>query len=340
MPQKWRRFWHEGLPPASPAAYLFAVGCIAAATLARYALASVISAVIPFALYYPAILVATLVAGPAAGAVASLLGGIIVWATIALPSFGLTLDTTSRVVTIVVYAISSGVIVWVAESHRRAVRHLDETEQKRLLLLRELEHRNRNTLAVTQAIISQSLRENREDAEKINARIRALAATNELVVRSDDQTADLKDILLAELKPYGEKRVVVQGGAVTLAPDLARSLALIFHELATNAAKYGALSAPDGRLSVFWANDGATIKITWAERDGPAVAPPTKRGFGLYFVERILDSAEGKVATEFRPDGLVCQISFAARQPEGQRASLPRVPSYLPSELPSQENSN
>src|ERR1700745_3327439 len=104
MPQKGRRFWHEGLPPESSAAYLFAFGCIAIATLARYALTTVITAVIPFALYYPAILVATLVAGPSAGGVASLLGDIIFWATIALPFFGLTLDTTSRVVTIVVYA--------------------------------------------------------------------------------------------------------------------------------------------------------------------------------------------------------------------------------------------
>jgi two-component sensor histidine kinase len=334
MLRKWRRFWHEGLPPESPAAYLFAVGCIAVATLARYALASVTSAVIPFALYYPAILVATLVAGPSAGAVASFVGGIIVWATIALPSFGLTLDPTSRVVTIVVYALSCGLIICVAESYRRAIRRLDKTEQTRLLLLREFEHRNRNTLAVAQAIVSQSLRENRQEAERINGRIRAFAATSDLVVRSDDQTADLRDVLLAELKPYDERRIVMQGAAVALGANLAQSLALIFHELATNAAKYGALSTTEGHISIFWSSADDFVRITWVEKDGPAVMAPTTRGFGLYFIERILDSAQGEVATEFRPDGLMCQISFASGHAGGHGASPTKAPSYLPSESP------
>ena len=166
---------------------------------------------------------------------------------------------------------------------------------------------------VVQAVVSQTLQDNKEVAQKINDRIAALAATDELVTLSESQTATLSDILSAELKPHGETRIKLHGPAVELEPTLARTVGLICHELATNAAKYGALSCPEGRLSVAWAASGNNVQIAWRESNGPPVAPPARQGFGTYFIERLLGSNQGRVALEFHPEGLMCDITWSWR---------------------------
>jgi two-component sensor histidine kinase len=172
-----------------------------------------------------------------------------------------------------------------------------------------------NTLAVVQAIVSQSLRGNREDAEKINGRVKALAATNNLLIGSADQFTDLESILLAEFKPYAVGRIVLNGGRMSLGGDLAKPLALVLHELATNAAKYGSLSQPDGMLRVCWRVLGERAEILWVEQGGPLVVPPTKHGFGTQFIEQIVKTMQGAVATEFLPSGVECTISFHLPEP-------------------------
>jgi two-component sensor histidine kinase len=334
--QKLRRFWRAGLPPGSTDAYIFAVACIVAASLVRFAFASVVNGVSPLSPYYPAVLVATLIAGSSAGAAAVLLGGIIAWMTFSPPFFGLAMSASDRLMSIVVYAVSAGVIVAAAESHRRAIRRLDEQEGRWRFMVRELQHRHRNTLAVVQAIVRQTLPDHRNEAERIGGRIGALAATSDLLSQSDGQVACLKHVVLTELKPYGEKRVFVHGGNVAIAPELAGSLALIFHELATNAAKYGALSTPEGRLSVSWVLTGGTVALTWIEKDGPTVTPPAKRGFGMDFIERILDESQGKVETEFQPGGLRCRISFACPEATGN-PSIAETPPNKPGRRASEQ---
>ena len=182
---------------------------------------------------------------------------------------------------------------------------------------------------VVQAVVSQTLRDNKEQAQKINDRIAALAATDELVTRSEDQTATLSDVLSTELKPYGVTRMALKGAVVNLPPELARSLGLICHELATNAAKYGALSRPEGRLSIVWVASGGGVQITWKESNGPPVLPPAHQGFGTHFIERLLDSRQGRVRFVFHPAGLVCEITLALTDLEPERRLT--MPAWSPS---------
>ena len=139
--------------------------------------------------------------------------------------------------------------------------------------------------------------------------------------------ADLRDILQAELKPHGEARIAIQGDPVVLAPELARALALMFHELTTNAAKYGALSRPGGRPLVRWRVLADRVRINWIESGGPPVAPTHERGFGMTLLENVLGNYQGAVEIDFRSDGMVCDISFAlpsaAPRPPFGAAGLP-----------------
>ena len=310
------RFWHDGLPPNSAAAYLFAVGSIGIAILARLVFSIFVGGVGLFTIYFPAVLVSSLIGGAEAGTVALTLGGIAGWVGFSWPSFGPSVPSLMQGVGVLAYLVSGAFIVWIADSHRHAIRHLRAEEAQRHLLLRELQHRSANTLAVVQAIVSQSLRSNKEEAQKIASRIGALAATNDLLTKSVQQTADLGDILQAELKPHGEARIATQGEAVALAPELARALALVFHELTTNAAKHGALSRPEGRLLVRWRVLADRVRINWIESGGPPVAPTRERGFGTTLLEKVLDSYQGAVEIDFRSDGVACDISFALPRAE------------------------
>jgi two-component sensor histidine kinase len=300
--------WREGFPPRSLSSYLFAVVCIASASLLRYALNWVDDGRLPFATYYPAILLVTLLGGIGPGGFATILSLILMWLD-SVPNVGL--PTRNQAIYIFVHAVASAVTLWLAEGYRRVVRRLREEEKQRMLLMGELQHRGRNILAVVQAIVHLTLRESREDADKINNAIGALLAADELLTRSTALTAGLRDILAAELRPYDVTRIVVLGESVMLAPNLARAFALITHELATNAAKYGALSQPQGRLSVSWTIAGRRIQVRWVEENGPVVAPPVRRGFGSHLFERLLSGFDGSVGTDFRTCGLVCEISFS-----------------------------
>jgi two-component sensor histidine kinase len=124
----------------------------------------------------------------------------------------------------------------------------------------------------------------------------------------------LQTIAKNELAPYSqadERRVQIYGPPLLLAPDIAQAMAMTLHELATNAAKYGALSVPDGRIDLKWSRDGAgTLTLHWTEIGGPAVQKPTRRGFGGRIIERMIDQLDGKISFDWRADGLVCQITF------------------------------
>ena len=296
--------------PGSQAVYLLAVACVAVASLVRFALGLMVDGLPPLATYYPAVLVASLLGGASCGALALILGGIVAWWAFMPPYFTIVVPTLSHVIGLALYFASAGVIICVAEGYRRVMRHVREEEAKRHLLMEELQHRSKNTMAVVQSIISQSLRDNRQEAEKINGRIGALAATNDLLLRSAGHVIDLKSLLLAEFKPYAAGRIVMAGKRLDLGSDTAKVLALAFHELATNAAKYGSLSDPNGGLRVSWKVLGDRAEIRWVEQGGPPVVPPTKQGFGTQFIEQVLKTMQGAVTTEFRPSGVECMISF------------------------------
>ncbi|HEX8643243.1 MAG TPA: HWE histidine kinase domain-containing protein [Allosphingosinicella sp.] len=195
----------------------------------------------------------------------------------------------------------------------------DVTEQRRAeerqrLLVNELNHRVKNTLALVQGLALQSFTSGRDMAEAREAfqqRLAALAAAHDLLTRESWEGATLDALVREALGLYdgGEARIVWDGPAVRLNPKAAVSLVMALHELSTNAAKYGALSVPEGRVRVSWTVDGNRLALEWSERGGPPVAPPARRGFGLRMIERALDAdMAGGAKLDFDPAGLTCRI--------------------------------
>ncbi|MGC1693485.1 MAG: sensor histidine kinase, partial [Pseudolabrys sp.] len=145
-------------------------------------------------------------------------------------------------------------------------------------------------------------------------RIRALANVHSLFVETRWRGANLQTIAKNELAPYSEadeRRVRIYGPPLLLAPDIAQAIAMTLHELATNAAKYGALSAPDGQIDLKWSREGAgRLTLQWTEIGGPAVQKPTRRGFGGRIIEQMIAQLNGAIHFDWRADGLACQIDF------------------------------
>jgi PAS domain S-box-containing protein len=194
----------------------------------------------------------------------------------------------------------------------------DITERKRheehqRLLIDELNHRVKNTLAIVQGIAQQTFKGVDPQARAaFEGRLAALAAAHNILTRENWEAASIRQIVDDTLAPHGSRGrgwLRVEGPDLRLPPKTAVSLALAFHELATNAVKYGALSTPDGQVNLGWRNGDGRLHLTWREEGGPPVSPPASRGFGTRMIERGL-SAElgGTVSVDFRPDGLVCTI--------------------------------
>jgi PAS domain S-box-containing protein len=197
---------------------------------------------------------------------------------------------------------------------------LDITEERaaaarRQLLINELNHRVKNTLATVQSIASQTLRHmpSPDDFESsFTSRLVALSRAHDLLTAENWEGAPLRSVLAHELAPHGSaaERIELDGPQVELGPRTALSLAMAFHELATNAAKYGALSAEGGRLSVFWSQENGRLLLTWAETGGPAVEPPSRRGFGSRLIERsITHELRGELDVDYAPQGLRCRLT-------------------------------
>ncbi len=197
----------------------------------------------------------------------------------------------------------------------------DITERKRSelqisVLAREAEHRSKNLLANVKAIVHLSQAETTHGLKKvIEGRISALADVHALFVQSRWAGAELDSLVKQELSPYshdGEERTRIGGPMVMLTPDAAQAIAVVLHELATNAAKYGALSVAKGQVGVEWsrAADGRLV-LRWTEVGGPPVEPPSRKGFGTHAMEAMLRGhAGGDVRLDWRAEGLVCEIAL------------------------------
>jgi PAS domain S-box-containing protein len=199
----------------------------------------------------------------------------------------------------------------------------DITEQKRsqeqiAILAREAEHRSKNLLANVQATVSLSQSETTEGLKQvIEGRIRALANVHSLFVETRWIGAELSIIASQELAPYSREgestRVRINGPQVLLKPDVAQAIAVILHELATNAAKYGALSTAEGIVELKWSHepDGRLI-LCWIEAGGPVARTPTKQGFGTRVIGGMIGQLKGNTRFDWRAGGLVCEIDLQA----------------------------
>jgi len=194
-----------------------------------------------------------------------------------------------------------------------------QQERGRILMSKELQHRVRNSLMVVQSIVRQGLYDDLERAGDINDRIATLVRADSLLTSELAGPRKLKATLLSELEPHGESRFSLSGNDVTIAPDRARALALVIHELATNAAKYGAFSTPSGRVSVSWTIAGDKVRMIWQELGGPDVNKSGKRGFGTRFIEHMLASIGGGIKTEWPKMGIVQEMRFTLKGPHARR---------------------
>jgi PAS domain S-box-containing protein len=189
-----------------------------------------------------------------------------------------------------------------------------EAERQAALLLRELNHRVKNTFAIVQAAARNAFSKlpgGREACEEFEGRLVVMAKAHELLSNADWTGADLKEVLQQTLAPHrdGGRRVHISGPAVELAAQTALALSMIVYELCTNATKYGALSNDAGRVTIEWSLNEKVVVLTWTERDGPRVRVPTHPGFGTSMIRRALShDPRARVDVTYAPEGVICRI--------------------------------
>ncbi len=209
----------------------------------------------------------------------------------------------------------------------------ERAQQRQLLLIHELNHRVKNLLAMVQAIAAQTLSSaaTPEAAqEALDQRLHALARAHDVLTRESWHGAELGDIIagtVAALEASPGQRVRVSGPAVRLEPNAAVTLAMVLHELATNAVKYGALSTEEGWITLAWtaarAKGGLQLALTWAEHGGPPVTPPRRKGFGARLIPRSLAAEQGSAELIYAPEGVECRMALLVRRPApGQALKL------------------
>ena len=307
---EFRRGWRGISQPT----LLFSVGftllCLALATLGRWGLAQIRPDVF-FTPYFPAVVLVTVFSGIRAGA----LTGIAAGALGVSVNFGDATADSARFVLLVIFWAVCGVAIWGVEHYRSIAaqqqeisKRLIEEEKYRRLMVDELQHRLKNKTSTVHAVLHQVLHDQPEVWTRIDHRIRALSATDDLIARVDGRGCDIRDLLRSELGPYGHVRFNLNGDALFLPDKLAVSLALVFHELATNAGKYGAFSAAKGLLQVSWTVSDGRLNVTWDETEGPPVETVGKPGFGTKLLNSALLSFNGKTEISFLRTGVHCTM--------------------------------
>jgi two-component sensor histidine kinase len=339
-----QRAWRGELRPGLAGGFAIGIGCVIAAILVRLALDAVAGpGSIPSGPFYPAVLVATLFGGAAAGEIATLATLAALWWLLApLQPFGL--PPVRELADMAIYAATLLLVVWVANHYRRLKRDADllvrekaelaerlaedvnrrrSAEEKLMLTAQELEHRTNNMLATVKGLT----RLTRADTvsgfiEALNNRLDALGRTHALLSKSRWQGTELKRLIGDELSPYAagpEKRVEIGGPDLSLSVAGAESFAMVIHELTTNAVKYGALSRPNGRLKVEWSQPARNrVHIDWLERGAQIHAAPSRTGFGTRAIKTIVEhQLSGKVEFGWQPDGLHCRMEVPAERLTG-----------------------
>lgn len=222
----------------------------------------------------------------------------------------------------------------ISDAHGQVIRWLGtntditerlHAEEHRKLLVDELNHRVKNTLVTVQSIVAQILRGSsaeKETREAIDSRLVALSCSHDLLTRENWESAELRDVVVEALAPFranwreesreNAQRFHISGPETRLRPKPALALGMAFHELLTNAVKYGALSNETGSIGITWANHDGLLKIRWIEKGGPPVKPPSRKGFGSRLIERgLARDLNGTVSLRYDPAGVVCDIQLS-----------------------------
>ena len=307
---EFRRGWHGTSRPSPLFGIGFAAGCLAVSTAARWCL-SMIRPDVYFTPYFPAVFFATAFGGYRIGIATAILGGLLGVAM----DFGDAPIDFARLALLVIFLAVCSLTIWgvehfrsVASKQREISKRLIREQAYRKLVVDELQHRLKNKVSTIHAVLHQILQDQPQIWESIDRRMRALSATDDLIAKVDGLGCDIKDLLLSELGPYGHVRFNLNGERLFLPAKLAVSLALIFHELATNAGKYGAFSSARGLLQVSWSLTDDRLNIAWDETEGPAVGSIGEAGFGSKLLKSALKPFDGKTEITYLKTGVHCTM--------------------------------
>lgn len=218
----------------------------------------------------------------------------------------------------------------------RDITERKRAEQLQQLLLNELNHRVKNTLATVQAIAHQTVRSARSPGDfavSFTARLQALSRAHNLLTQSSWQGAELLPLIREQLIfTDSNERISYAGPKVSLEPQIALHISMVLHELGTNARKYGSLSVPRGRVTLNWsvqstrANEDPTLLLKWQERDGPSVAAPIKQGFGTTLIQQSIQAHGGDVIIDYGPEGVTCEIKVPLVQEMNKKVETYEMP--------------
>ena len=292
----------------------------------RRLLWGVVSEAGPFTIYSLAIIIAALVCGFWPGMMATVLSVLIGSYFFVPPTFSFALLSTKEAWTVTMFAVVASINVALVSGLVAALLRHDD---RQLLLFRELQHRSQNLFAVIEAIASRTLIEGQTIAnakEVFAGRLNALARTHSMLANNAFLGAPLKEIVAQELTSFSDQ-VTVTGCDIAVNTRAAENFALIIHELATNAVKYGALSTRQGRVAIQCSIDGANgsgqFRFEWRESGGPPVSPPARKGFGSTILFEVAKQFSQDVQAKFSPEGFTYQLRSLLAGIEAPRAESP-----------------
>lgn len=308
--KSWWRFPYRRVEPSFAGALVLACVCVAVAVAARLLL-GVFGSTLYFAAFFPAVLVCALIGGRTPGLLSIPLSLVAVWWAFIPPRYAFGPLSPVDLANFVMFVLSSLLVVWLAVRHRRTVFELQDRDQQRELLVHEIEHRGKNMLAVVTSLVQQTVKD-RDVADTLVNRIRIASDNRDLLHDPADDAMPLRELLETTVYGfYGQDRIALTGPEVRLNGHEARNLRIVFHEMTTNAVKYGALSEPNGRISIDWSIEDDKLAIVWREHDGPKVSAPSRLNFGSKLINVTLKQMHAKLEPTFAETGYCYRISFA-----------------------------
>jgi two-component sensor histidine kinase len=305
--------WLPTVKSGSWSAYAVAWAAAILGTLFRFGVGALFGqTAVPYATYYPAVLIASIIGGGRSGVLTMMLGAVAGYLLFSpstplpptVPHGGL---PDVPIVSAVLYFLSCGLIIAFATVYRMAVAELVQERDRVTMLSGELQHRIKNMGAVVQAVVSRTLGPQHPATETLKRRIAVLIA-NHVKLDGNTQSGSIRAIVDAELGVHGNTRVQRTGIDAALENQAALCLTMALHELATNALKYGALSVESGHLSVTWQKQPDGTAFWWVESGGPTVRAPDKLGFGTTLLKNILEEQGGHITLDFKPEGLTAHF--------------------------------
>jgi two-component sensor histidine kinase len=303
LPQKKPSFWRG---------QVIGSVCTLAAAAVRILIDPYVQGV-PFITFFPMLVVATLLGGTGAGLNTLVLGTVITsyeW----FPPYN-ALGRERAVTTASAFLVAGGAVIGTVHLLNEVVRALRRSEERSRMIASEMQHRVKNVLQLVQSISRLTALDSAsadEHQTRLAARIQALARVQEAARAAPHLSVNLRDLLARLVEPFDLERFTLAGPLVAVSDEIGSMLGLAIHELATNAAKYGALSVPTGKVTVQWKPEGQFIKLKWQESGGPVVNLPNREGYGSKLLKAAFSPEEGKTKVFYDTEGLRWQVRFSA----------------------------